>query len=300
MEFRVPEKFPTMLKFLAAAFGAAALLTAPVAQAQETLRFAVTDVDGMEALQREFGPFKVAFEKLSDMKVQFFAVSGRTAAVEAMSADQIDFVLTGPAEYVVFKACTNAVPVVGWQRPDYFSQVAILANGPIKSVNDLKGKTISFGEIGSTSQHLGPARALAEAGLKYNIDYTPIFVKRNVAVEAMKRGDIAGVGINLTHLRNIRESDPKTGFTVLVRGRDLPNNVLIASPKVNSETIAKVRKTFLDHGSDLMKAVVTGTDDNRKFAGGVFLPEIEDRDYDYVRSIYQTIGINEFTKFIGE
>lgn len=258
----------------------------------------MTDVDGLESLQREFGPFKAAFEKLSGLKMQFFAVSGRTAAVEAMAADQIDFVLTGPAEYVVFKARTGAVPVVGWQRPDYFSQVAVLASGPIKSVADLKGKTISFGEIGSTSQHLGPAQALADFGLKYNVDYKPIFVKRNVAAEAVKRGDIAAIGLNLGHLNSIRKSDPKTGFTVVARGRDLPNDVMIASPKVKPEVLAKVRKTFLDNGQELMKAVVSDTDDNKKFAGGVFLPEVKDSDYDYVRSIYQTIGITEFNKFI--
>ena len=73
---------------------------------------------------------------------------------------------------------------------------------------------------------------------------------------------------------------------------------MIASPKVKPEVLAKVRKTFLDNGQELMKAVVSDTDDNKKFAGGVFLPEVKDSDYDYVRSIYQTIGITEFNKFI--
>lgn len=85
---------------------------------------------------------------------------------------------------------------------------------------------------------------------------------------------------------------------MVARGRDLPNDVMIASPKVKPETVAKVRKAFLDHGTELMKAVVTGTDDNRKFTGGVFLPEVKDADYDYVREIYRTIGITEFSKFI--
>ena len=288
-----------MLKpFAYALIAAVAAFASPAAQAQETIRFAVTDIDGAESLQREFGPFKAAFEKVADVKVQFFAVSGRTAAVEAMAAGQVDFVLTGPAEYIVFKARTNAVPVVGWQRPDYFAQIAVLATGPVKTIADLKGKTISFGEIGSTSQHLGPAQALADFGLKYNVDYKPIFVKRNVAVEALKRGDIAAIGLNLVHLQNIRASDTKTGFTVIARGRDLPNDVMIASPKVKPEVIAKVKKAFLDHGTDLMKAVTTGTDDNRKFSGGVFLPEVKDADYDYVRAVYATIGITEFNKFI--
>ena len=83
---------------------AAAVLFALPAFAQDTIRLAITDVDGLESLQREFGPFKAAFEKVSGLKVEFFPVSGRTAAVEAMAAKQVDFVLTGPAEYIVFQA----------------------------------------------------------------------------------------------------------------------------------------------------------------------------------------------------
>jgi phosphonate transport system substrate-binding protein len=164
----------------------AGAITATVASAQDTIRFAVTDIDGMEALQTEMGPFKDVFEEVSGLKVEFFAVSGRTVAVEAMAADQVDFVLTGPAEYVVFNARMQAVPVVTWNRPDYFSNIVVLNGSPEQSVADLKGKKISFGEIGSTSQHLAPATLLAEGGLVYGTDYEPVFLNRNVAVEALR------------------------------------------------------------------------------------------------------------------
>ena len=129
-----------MLNRLAIATLLAAAITATPVAAQQGIRFAVTDVEGMESLQRDFGPFKTALEKHSGLKVEFFAVPGRTAAVEAMAAKQLDFALTGPAEYVVFRARTNAQPVVGWTRPDYFSQVVVLADGPVKTLADLKGR----------------------------------------------------------------------------------------------------------------------------------------------------------------
>jgi phosphonate transport system substrate-binding protein len=288
-----------MLKTLFAA-AVASITFADPALAADTIRFAVTDVDGMEALQREFGPFKASFEEKSGLAVEFFPVSGRTAAVEAMAADQVDFVLTGPAEYIIFRSRLGAEPVVGWQRPDYFGQIVVLADGPIKTVADLRGKTVSFGEIGSTSQHLGPAQTLTDFGLAYGTDYSPTFVKRNVAVEALKRGDLAAIGMNFTHLSTIREKEPGVGFRVVARGPDLPNDVLVASPKVDAEVVAKIRQAFLDHGAELMATVVDGTDDNRKYAGGVFLPEVTDSDYDYVRSMYATLGISEFNEFLGE
>ena len=158
----------------------------------ETIRFAVTDVEGVEQLQREYGAFVEELEKATGLEVEFTPVNNRTAAVEAMRAEQVDFVLTGPAEYVVFEKLTDAKPVVGWHRPDYFAQIVVMAEGDIKSLADLKGKKVAFGEVGSTSQQLGPAQVLADAGLKYNVDYTAEIIKRNVAVEAMIRGDVAG------------------------------------------------------------------------------------------------------------
>lgn len=139
-----------MNAFLKAGAIALATFCANAAFAQETIRFAVTDIDGLEALQTEMGPFKEAFEAASGLKVEFFPVSGRTVAVEAMAAEQIDFVLTGPAEYVVFNARLDAQPVVTWNRPDYYSNVVVLDASPIMSAEDLKGQKVSFGEIGST------------------------------------------------------------------------------------------------------------------------------------------------------
>jgi phosphonate transport system substrate-binding protein len=287
-----------LARLLAALLFAVTAAVCPAA-AQQAIRFAVTDVEGLESLQRDFGPFKSALEKSSGLKVEFFPVPGRTAAVEAMAAKQIDFVLTGPAEYVVFRARTNAQPVVAWTRPDYFSQVVVLADGPIKTLADLKGKKISFGEIGSTSQHLGPAHILVDAGLSYGRDYEPVFVKRNVAVEALKRGDIAAIGLNLTHLQIMRRANPGIALRVLGRGRDLPDDLILASPDVPSAVVKTMRETFLSKGGELMQAVVSVKGDNEKYAGGVFLPNVSDRDYDVVRSMYQAVGIREFTKFIG-
>ena len=74
-----------MNAFLKAGAIALATFCANAAFAQETIRFAVTDIDGLEALQTEMGPFKEAFEAASGLKVEFFPVSGRTVAVEAMT-----------------------------------------------------------------------------------------------------------------------------------------------------------------------------------------------------------------------
>ena len=270
---------------------------AVAAYAQDTIRFAVTDIDGMESLQTEMGPFKDAFEAASGLKVEFFAVSGRTIAVEAMAADQVDFVLTGPAEYVVFNARLDAVPVVTWNRPEYYSNIVVLEGSPEQAVADLKGKKISFGEIGSTSQHLAPATLLAEGGLVYATDYEPVFLNRNVAVEALIKGEISAIGLNRTHIESITKKFPDQKFRVLVKGPDLPNDILLASPTVKPEVIEIVRKAFVEHGTDLLVAV-TSQEANAKFIGGGFTSTVTDADYDLVRKMYENVGVTEFSEFL--
>lgn len=273
-------------------------LSTPLA-AQDIIRFAVTDIDGLESLQREMGPFKEAFEAASGLKVEFFPVSGRTVAVEAMAADQVDFVLTGPAEYVVFKARLDVQPVVSWMRPDYYSTVVVLDSSPIQAPAELKGQKISFGEIGSTSQHLGPVDLLAKAGLTYAIDYEPVFLNRNVAVEALINGEIAGIGLNRTHIDSITEKFPDQAFRVLVKGEQLPDDILLASSKVAPEVVDVVRKTFSEHSKEIL-AALTSTEENAKYIGGRFNPTVTNSDYDVVRKMFTNIGITEFTAFVGE
>ena len=284
-----------MIRSLLAA--AAVTVAASFPATAESLKFAVTDIEGLEALQQEFGAFEAKLEELTGHEIDLFPVSSRTAAVEALNQDKVDLVLTGPAEYVVINELTKAKIVTAWQRPNYFAQIVTLSDGPIKSVQDLKGKTVTFGSVGSTSQHLGPAQVLADFGLAYNTDYQPQIIARNVAVEALIRGDVQAVGMNEGHLSRIREAFPDTSFTVVARGRDLPNDILVARSDLDDATIADVKAAFVDHGADLMSAILTG-EDNQKYKGGFFLTKVEDKDYDYVRSMYETIGVDT-NAFVG-
>ena len=276
---------------------AAAVLAVSAPAAAESVKFAVTDLEGLESLQQEFGAFEKALEISTGLEIELFPVSSRTAAVEAMNAQRVDMVLTGPAEYVVIKELADPTIVVAWQRPDYFAQIVVLSDGPIKDVTDLKGKTVTFGSVGSTSQHLGPAQALADMGLGYGADYDAQIITRNVAVEALVRGDVQAVGMNRTHLKRIREAFPEVPFTVVARGRDLPNDILVARKGLDSDVIEKVRQAFLNESDALMAAVLTG-EDNQKYEGGFFLTSVEDSDYDYVRAMYGTIGVDT-GKFVG-
>jgi phosphonate transport system substrate-binding protein len=87
------------------------------------------------------------------LNIKFYPVPNRTAAVEAMRNKKIDLVLTGPAEYVIFKNKTDAQTLVGFSRPDYFNSIVVMADGPIQDVKDLKNKKVAMGSVGSFSSY---------------------------------------------------------------------------------------------------------------------------------------------------
>jgi len=270
------------------------------AQAQQTVRMAVTDIVGLENLQREFGGFQKILSEKSGMKVELFPVPNRTAAVEALNAKKIDLVLTGPAEYVVFKKRTDAKLVVGFSRPEYYGSVVTLVGSGIDGVEDLKGKKVALGDVGSTSRHLSPIQVLADLGLQPQKDFQVLHVNRNVAVEAMKRGDVAAIGINRTDLPGLSKKFPDVVFKVIARGRDLPNDVLLAGTHVPDATVAAMKKVFSDNSQALIDAVLMGPDENQKFKGMAFIPSIADKDYHYVRKMYATIGQPQYADFLGD
>ncbi len=266
----------------------------------QTLRLAVTDIVGLENLQREYAGFQKILSEKSGMAVELFPVPNRTAAVEALNAKKVDLVLTGPAEYVVFKKRTDAKLVVGFSRPEYYGSVVTMVGSGIDGVQDLKGKKVALGDVGSTSRHLSPIQVLADLGLKPGKDMQIMHINRNVAVEAMKRGDVAAIGINRTDLPGLAKRYPDVAFKVIARGRDLPNDVLLAGKHVPDDVTTKMKKVFSDNSDALIAAILLGPDENQKFQGMKFIPSIADKDYDYIRRMYVTIGQPQYAAFVGD
>lgn len=284
---------------VAAAVSFSALTIATTAAQGQGLRLAVTDIVGMENLQREYAPFQKILSDKAGMKIDLFPVPNRTAAVEALNAKKVDLVLTGPAEYVVFKKRTDAKLVVGFSRPEYYGSVVTLLGSGIDGVEDLKGKKVALGDVGSTSRHLSPIQVLADLGMKPGRDVQIMHINRNVAVEAMKRGDVAAIGINRTDLPGLAKRFPDVTFKVIARGRDLPNDVLLAGTHVPDDTVSKMRKVFSENSDALIAAVLQGPEENQKFQGMKFIPSISDKDYNYVRKMYETIGQPQYASFVG-
>lgn len=271
----------------------------------ESVTLAVTDVGGMKKLQGAFGAFKEALSKAIGQEIEFLPVETHTMALEALRAKKVDFVLTGPAEYVVIHKQTKARIVVGLSRPDYFATIVTLTNSPYHSVQDLKGSKVGLGDAGSTSKHLGPLQALADAGLDPLKDTKIVNLDTRALWDALKRREVSAIGMNNANFITARKLEKKMGglqpdaFRVIARGPILPSDVLVAGAHVDGKEVEKVRNAISAHSDEFIAAILSGRG-NKKYRGMRFITRLNDSDYNYVRSMYVTAGYPEYDKFIGE
>jgi phosphonate transport system substrate-binding protein len=270
----------------------------------ENYKLAITDVEGLERLQTEWGPFKQAVEKATGHTFEFFSVSNRTAAVEALRAKRVDFVITGPAEYVIINKLTDAKPLVGLSRPDYFCAIVVKADSKFIKPADLKGKKVGLDDIGSTSGHLCPSQLLADFGVNPTKDLGKItHTSRAVAHEALKRGDVDAIGVNYTSwvngVRNKDTNTPPGSFRVIARSGDLPNDMVIVGTHVDAAQAKKIREAMVTSKNVIIESILSPGGENTKYRG-MDMVIIEDSAYDPVRSMYRTLGYPQYSNFIGE
>ncbi|MDP3620509.1 MAG: putative selenate ABC transporter substrate-binding protein [Polynucleobacter sp.] len=181
------------LKFLIGSVMAMSLLTAVSLQAnaQNVLRVTAIPDEAPTELQRKFKPLGEYLSKETGMKVEFTPVTDYAAVVEALATKKIDLAWLGGMTYLQAKLRTNgaAIPIIQRAEDEKFTSVFIVpANSNLKSLSELKGKTIAFGSPSSTSGHLMPRYFLMQAGINPDTDF------KNVAFDGAHDATVAFVG----------------------------------------------------------------------------------------------------------
>ena len=289
------------MKFKSVILGLSMAVTAALPAFAENWKLAVTDVEGMERLQLEWGPFKEALETATGDTFEFFAVNSRTAAAEALRGKNVDFVVSGPAEYVVINKLTEAKPIIGLGRPDYHCAIVVRADSGINEPKDLKGKKVAFGDIGSTSNMLCPMQLMADYGVDPVNDVDKTHTSRNIAHEALKAGDVDAIGTNANSWLKVRGKEtelPYGFFKMIARSGDLPNDMIMVGAHVEADKAEMVKNAILENKKDIIAGILAH-EENDKYTG-MDLVAIEDGAYNKVRDMYTTAGYPQFDDFIGD
>lgn len=183
---------------LAAIFGSSAVSSL----AQPVLRVSAIPDEAPTELQRKFKPLGQYLEQKLAMPVEFTPVTDYAAAVEALIHNKIDLVWFGGFTFVQAKMRSNnkVIPLVQREEDEKFRSVFITSDKRISKLEDLRGKTFSFGSESSTSGHLMPRSFLLAAKINPDTDLKRIAFSgaHDATVAAVSGGKVDAGAINIS------------------------------------------------------------------------------------------------------
>jgi phosphonate transport system substrate-binding protein len=191
------------LKYLMSlSFAVAALASVGLAHAQQVLRVSAIPDEAPTELQRKFKPLGSYLEQKLGMKVEFVPVTDYAASVEGLINNKLDMVWFGGFTFVQAKERSNGkvIPIVQREEDERFKSVFITTNKSINKLEDLKGKTFSFGSESSTSGHLMPRSYLLGAKINPDTDMKRIAFSgaHDATVAAVAGGKVDAGVLNIS------------------------------------------------------------------------------------------------------
>ena len=205
--------------FLVAATAGLSFAAAGGAYAQNTpgvLRVSAIPDEAPTELQRKFEPLGKYLSKATGLKVEFTPVTDHAASVEGLINHKLDMVWFGGFTFVQanVRSKGQVVPLVQRAEDEKFRSVFITTKPDINKLEDLKGKTLSFGSESSTSGHLMPRSFLLGAKINPDTDLKRVAFSgaHDATVAAVAGGKVDAGALNISvwdKLVEAKKVDPK-------------------------------------------------------------------------------------------
>jgi phosphonate transport system substrate-binding protein len=217
----------------------------------KTLRVALLPDENGGTIIQNAQPLKHYLEKALSRNVELVVTTDYSSMIEAMRFGRIEVAYFGPLSYVLARSKSDIEAfAVGVSKgmPTYTSVVIASAESGVKSIAELKGKTIAYGDQASTSSHLVPRALLEDSGLVANRDYKAVYVGAHDAVaRAVETGKVNAGALS----KPIYESLIKAGkldatrLRVLAETKPIPNYPIAMQSKLAPQLKEQIRSAFL-------------------------------------------------------
>lgn len=173
------------------------------AQAQQVLRVTAIPDESPTELARKFAPLGQYLESKLGMKVEWTPVTDYAAAVETVVNKKIDLAWFGGFTFVQANVRSGGkiIPLVQREEDEKFRSVFITdAKSGINKLEDLKGKTLSFGSQSSTSGHLMPRSYLLAAKINPDVDLKRVAFSgaHDATIAAVASGKVDAGALNIS------------------------------------------------------------------------------------------------------
>ncbi|UCE79008.1 MAG: phosphate/phosphite/phosphonate ABC transporter substrate-binding protein [Nitrospiraceae bacterium] len=207
--------------------------------------------------------------------------------VAALGSGETDVAFLGPLTYLHAHADYGAVPILKSitkkGKPYYKSVVVTKESNPIKHLSELKGKSVAFSSLKSTSGNLIPRYVLANAGIHVKeLRRHSQFDYQDSVVKWVLKGEYdAG-----TVRESVAEKYVPLGLKIISISDPIPTGPVVAGPKTSMKIIEVIRNTLLN-----MKNTAAGKEALKKV--DVELRDgfiaARDSDYEHIRRMINAV-----------
>jgi phosphonate transport system substrate-binding protein len=241
-----------------------------------TLIFAYTPVEDPEVYRKVWDEFLAHLSKTTGKRVVFFPVQSNAAQIEAMRAGRLHVAGFNTGSNPIAVNCAGFVPFAMMASKNnefgYEMEIIVQADGPIRKIEDLKGRTVAFTDPNSNSGFKAPSALLkAQYNLEAGKDFKSAFSGKHdnsVIGVANKDYDAAAIANSVMVRMVERKAVDGAKIRSIYKSQTFPTTGYGHAYNLKPELAAKVREAFFTfnwEGSALLKEFEKSNPPQQKF-----------------------------------
>ena len=284
-----------MRTVLGALLVAAVACAAPAAVAGQPLHLVLTPSQKPTDLLATGDEFGQALGKLYGAPVRVTVASDYAAVTEALRNHTADLAFVHPGGYVLASREAKARIVARnlWHGKSTFtSRIYVRKDGGIKTLEELRGKTMAFVDPTSTSGYIYPMVLLIQRGLVKNRDPKTFFREvvyagaHDAAMRALLNGHVDAIAsFDMAREQYLTDPAEREKIAFVAETPPIPEAGIAARDGLDPAAFAKVRAALLQMRGPAYASLL-----KRMYDIDGFEPA-EDRDYDPVRAAVELLGV---------
>ncbi|WP_124949148.1 phosphonate ABC transporter substrate-binding protein [Sulfuriferula thiophila] len=278
---------------LSTLIGASLFSAAGMASARE-LVMGLIPADNNEEMIKTFEPMRAYLEKKLGQKVKMFTATDYAGVIEAMKKKRVDIAWFGPLSYYLAEQEAGAEAFAvgireGSNSPTYKSIIVTPCDSGIKSIMDLKGKSVAFVDPASTSGGLMPTYMVKHATGKMPQEFFGKLTysgSHDAAELAVKNKTVDAAADNdITYPKMLEKGlITKESNCIIAESTPLPGSPLVYRGDLPKKLKADIRDAILNADKEIK---VTGYGKISHYVA------VGPKDYQAIRDMVKELGLKK-------
>ncbi|PKM38517.1 MAG: phosphonate ABC transporter substrate-binding protein [Gammaproteobacteria bacterium HGW-Gammaproteobacteria-10] len=269
-----------------------AMLGACIATDTNALTMGLIPAENNEEMVQKFEPMRQYLEAKTGERIKVFTATDYSGVIEGMKKGRVDIAWFGPLAYVLAEKEANAEAFAVGVRSDtglstYRSVFVVPEGSEVKSIADLKGKSVAFVDPASTSGGLIPTYLVKQATGQMPKEFFGEFTyagSHDAAEMAVKNKSVDAAADNdITYEKMLAKGlITKESNRVLLYSDPLPGSPMAYRKDLPEATKVQIREAILNAHNDIK---VTGYGDLAKY------DPVTPADYQKIRDLVSELGL---------